>query len=686
MNANVDRPIVASALDSLGVVLSLGALVCALYHVSQDLRPFDPVSISHGLIALGTIVVLMLSLRRMLRSLLLVPLFLIITGNALALAAWLTLLSASLLLGSWLTQRFTWLTPLRSTLTEFGASFIVGFAANGIVIWLAMHFPINYTGVYWVFFLAEVVVFGLLHRKSWRIPSIFATPGRWVILGFGLFVLPYAVVPAYNFDDLSTHLFIPQQTKLFGIFEFSPHFAMGLTPCLLSIGSYTGAFLLGGENAVRLLNISLFVFSALALEAGVRRFWGANASLFATLFSLSTPFTCWILGIVFVDSFFLFFATILLLHCVAIVRDNSSNWLPSCGLLFGLSYLAKQQIIFLLLPISFPLALVALRRARQQPRESLKQLAWAAALCIGAILPPLLHNYALSGNPIYPFYNAVFRSPYWPAENLKDTRWSQALSASSIWDLTFDGTLFVENMRYAFGFSAFVFAPLLLTGIAVSAVRKRWALLWLTCCVIAYAWICYKMTGLYMRYLVGATVPLSIALGLLVSEVCSRSRFRRWVTLGILGVVVAGNLAAFVSIRNGAEPYPVYAAVTGSVEESSMVYHRNFKRLFKKAANKFGKDSLGLLVETPANYFAESRVTSNYWFFPTMSAALRGQGTPDALFEFIFHETRADYLIMPLSSAPGVFGAPDFQQRLKLRDRTADFGLFVPRKIAPAQK
>lgn len=676
-------------LDALGIFLTVLSLIGAVRQVSLDLTPFNLISINHGLITLGAISVLMLGLRIIFHSfippLLLVPLFLISTGNTLPLAAWLTFISASVLLGFWLTRQIAWLRPLRLTLTEIGASFVVGFAANSCVVWVAMHFSVNYTPVYWAFFLAEAAVFGRSLGNSRPQFLIAATPGRWFILGFTLFVLPYAVVPAYNFDDLSSHLFIPQQTKLFGSFEFSPHFAMGLTPCLLSIGSYTSVFLLGGENAVRLLNVSLFVFSALALESGTRRFWSARTALFATLFSVFTPFTCWILGIVFVDSFFLLFATMLLFYSLAVAREKPLDWLPSCGLLFGLGYLAKQQIIFFLLPLSAPLACLAFRLIWQQPRTGLKQLLAAVIVFATTISPPLLHNYLLSGNPIYPFYNAFFRSSYWPAENLKDSRWSQPLDLSSLWNLTFNGPLFIENMRYAFGFSALVFAPLLLVRCTGDAIKRNFTLCFLTCCAIAYCYVCYKMTGLYMRYLVGVTVPLSVALAIVVSDVSARSRLARWIILGVLGVVLSGNLAAFLSIRNGADPYPIYAALTGSVEESSMVYHANFKKLFRKASKKFGKDSLGLLVETPANYFGETRITSNYWFFPTMSAALRERVTANDLFDFIFHETRAHYIIMPLSGAPGAFSDRSFQSRLALRSKTVDFGLFVPRKGPEAE-
>ena len=57
-----------------------------------------------------------------------------------------------------------------------------------------------------------------------------------------------------------------------------------------------------------------------------------------------------------------------------------------------------------------------------------REISWKTwMLCLACFLIPffeyLAFNYICTGNPLYPWYNAMFQSPYYPIENFKDTRW-----------------------------------------------------------------------------------------------------------------------------------------------------------------------------------------------------------------------------------------------------------------------
>lgn len=670
-------------LNALGVGLTLVMFICAANQLMLDLTPFSVQSMQYGFVTLLVVLFSVWLVRRLSCSpsvpLLLPPLFLVATGNLVPLLAWLTFIGATILLGSWLTTSIPFLRPLRSGLTELGASIAIGMPANSALIWAAMHLPVNYSGTYWALLLGQSLVLCLFAPQTRPELKIAWSPGQLALLAYALMILPYAVVPSYNYDDLTSHLFIPRQTQMFGEFEFSPLFAPGLSPCLIPIGSFTALFLLGGENAVRLLQVSLFVFSFAAIEVCARHYWGPRVALLAILFAALSPYTCWMVGIVFTDSTLLLAATFLLIFSIDFLKRPSALQLPGIGLLAGLGYLAKQQMIFLLVPLAIPLAFLTLRLFAKEPATTLKNLLLACLLCIGVLAPPLIHNYVLSGNPIFPFYNAVFRSPYWPPENLKDGRWSQPFGIKALWNITFDGSKFIENIRYAFGFSALVFAPLLLLRCFADVLRKQYAAVLLVLCAIGYAFVAHKVTGLYMRYLVGLIPPLSLALGIAVAEAAARSRLTRGIVYPIVGLVLAANFAVFLSIRNMAEPYPVLSALTGSVEGSTMEYHHHFKRLFRSAGKRFGRQSLGLLVDSPAGYFAETRIVSNAWFYPTLSIELKARAKPEELFDFIFREQGIRYIVMPREAGSTGFGDPVFRRRLRLVGKTADFGLYVPR-------
>lgn len=674
-----------AGLNAIGIALTAVMFVFVINQVLLDLSPFSISSIQQGSLTLAAVCAMVFGLRRFSRfswaPLLLVPLFLLVTGNLLPLLAWVTFISASVLFGSWLTLRVSFLRPLRDGLTELGASLAIGLPANSALIWVAMHFPVNQPVAYWLVFLGQLIFFGLFVPAARPELSLSWSPGRLALLVYTLMILPHAVVPAHNFDDLVAHLFIPRQTWMFGEFEFSPHFIPGLSPCLIPIGSFTGLFILGGENAVRLLNISLFVFSFAAIEACARRHWGPMPALIATLFGILSPYTCWMISIVFTDSTFLLFSTFLFIFSLELLLRPSASWLPGVGLLAGLGYLAKQQIIFLLIPLTIPLTLMTIYLLFKAPRKTIGNALLATLLFAAVLAPALIHNYALSGNPVYPYYNAVFRSPYWPPENHKDLSWNQPFTLSTLWEITFKGKKFVENIDYAFGFLALVFAPLLLVNSISGLVRKQYAAFLMLLCALGYSFVTYTVTGLYMRYLVGLTAPLSFAFGISVTGVAVHSTHARRVIYGILGAVLSANFAVFLSIRNIAEPYPILPALTGSLDGTTMSYHSHFKRLFQSAGKRFGQDSRGLLVDSPASYLADTRIIRNDWHYPLIFTALRSKTDPPQLFDFIFKEQGISYIIMPLNLDPKSFGDPEFREKLRRIGKTADFGLYVPRAV-----
>lgn len=642
--------IAESILLAATALLSSGAVVAALFWATRDCRWL----------------------------LVLPPLACAASGKALAFIGLFVFLSASFLLGSWLCRRLPPLASFAASSLSLPLFLLVGLSANAFITWAAMHFPVNTLGAYWAFFIVEVALFGFLGRLTIPLPARTWSAGQVIILLHSLLFLPYALVPVHNFDDLVAHLFIPHQTLIFGQFPFSPDFVSGLNTSMLPMGAFTGAYMLGGEHAVRLLNLSLFGIGFLALESFTRRRWGGSVAALAVLFAALTPFTHWTLAICFSDALFFATATALLLLSLEFFADRSPSQLPGIAIMTALGYLSKQQIIFIAIPLAIPLGYATLQSVRGSLPQTVRAVSVASLLFLFTISPPLIHNYILSGNPLFPFYNAFFKSPFWPAENLVDSRWDEPLNWSTLWRLTFYGSQFVENGDYSFGFAPLVLAPLCLGFLLVRPIRAGIAPLGLLALSLCYILLCFKTTGLYMRYFLGIVAPVSIALALAVWRVAGTSRWHARGIAALLSVICIGNFSALFSGRNTADPYPLYEAFTGSFRNSSVAYHQGLKKLFTRAHRRFGEESIGLIVDSPANYLAETRVISNYWHFPRVSRALAGTSDPQRLANFLFDEEKVSYLVMPLSMKPEGLGDPRFRQRLKLVAKTADFGLFVP--------
>ncbi|MEN9846127.1 MAG: hypothetical protein RIS36_1274 [Pseudomonadota bacterium] len=674
----------------LALVALCGVLIMLVVvgmEASKTPEVFQLVSIRLGLITLAvSALVSFISIKLFKRptALLVIPvLFCAYTQHFVAFLAWAVFCAASFGLGSYVCRLF-----LPEKESSFGDALpflklFIGLSLNSLLTWVAMHFSVNYTAAYWSFFCAELLLFrrGAAHLVNVKL-SRRLEPGRLVVLLHALLFLPFAVVPAYNFDDISSHLFISHQTRLFGRFVFSPELVSGLNPSMLPMGAYTSVFMLGGEFAMRILNLSMYTFGFLIFESFVRNRWGNRVALLATLFAVLTPFTHWTLGICFVDSFFFALSTLFFVCTISFLSSKNLSMLPWLGLLAGLGYLAKQQFIFIAIPLAVPMGVLVLRALLATPKRCVIFVGLAAVTFIVTIAPPLVHNYILSGNPLFPFYNSFFKSPYWPAQNLVDTRWNQPFAPTTLWAITFHGSRFVENSDFCFGFAPLVLFPAIVSiGTYRACKNDLW--IWSTLLIsVSYVYLCSATTGLYIRYFVGQIAPISLCLALTVHQLLSAGNASRRVAFVIVCALLAGNFAALLSGRNSAEPYPVVAAIAQSTSHSSMAYHARFKTLFEKGRELCGQDATGLLIDSPGNYFAQTRLVSNLWHFTTVSRKLSEAKSTADLQAVVFDNLKACYIIMPLKPTPQGVRSDSFRDLLTQIEETADFGLYIPRKIS----
>lgn len=141
------------------------------------------------------------------------------------------------------------------------------------------------------------------------------------------------------------------------------------------------------------------------------------------------------------------------------------------------------------------------------------------------------YAYALwvTGNPLFPFYNAVFKSPYYPLENFRDLKWMAGISWRSLWDLTFQTERYGQFYPGAAGIAMLALLPALL----VDAARRpapRWLLLW----AFAIGWLVFFHMQ-YLRYIFPALSVLAV-LGVVA---LARVADRRALAIAVVAVTLA---------------------------------------------------------------------------------------------------------------------------------------------------
>ena len=142
---------------------------------------------------------------------------------------------------------------------------------------------------------------------------------------------------------------------------------------------------------------------------------------------------------------------------------------------------------------------------------------WALFFFSAIIIPFLLHNYIISKNPFFFFYNGFFKSEWFYPTNFRDDLWRHPLSWKTLYDITFFGSKYIENINYSFGISYFVlliFFPLLFMRRG-----KRGEVLIMLFVFIFAIILWFGTTNPYLRYFINILPVGSVILALIMDKI-----------------------------------------------------------------------------------------------------------------------------------------------------------------------
>ena len=385
-------------------------------------------------------------------------------------------------------------------------SFLAGAALVCLAVGIAVHFPVNYPGVY----LAALAVPLLANRRALPFyaaglmravrpsrPCSAAAFAARALLGF--IVLAHFLValkPEAGYDALAVHMMAPAYVRAHYAWSFDIGcYAWAVMP-MAGDWLFTAAYMLGGEFAARLTNFAALA-AILALLYSLARRWlpRAPAALGVALFA-STPLVQLVTGSLFVENVL---AAMILAAVVALARLHRTGrdvYLFAVGLFLGTALSVKLGA----LSCAVPLAGFAVHRALRPriPRPGLVRYALAALaalVLIGGF--PYVYAWHVAGSPMYPFTRELFVSPF-PGK------------FPPVWDtlyrLTFHSHEYLESQDGAFGFHYLLFLPVSLLFFSLRVPYAAWVA-GVTAVVSGVAVIC---TQPYLRYLYPAVVLVSI--------------------------------------------------------------------------------------------------------------------------------------------------------------------------------
>ncbi|MEB0032818.1 hypothetical protein QN372_18880, partial [Undibacterium sp. RTI2.1] len=438
------------------------------------------------------------------------------------------------------TESSTW--DLRNT--------AIGFCLLGTLIALLAHFPVCTPLVFFTLFsgFAVAASYFLMSQGKLSPPKLpcFFRKVEWkesilvamLMLGVTI-VIMVTILPDLGHDALSFHLNIPVRMLDAGLWNFDvKEYVWSVMP----FGAdwlYVPPYFFGGEQAVRLMNTSFLLATG---YLGYRLLAGRLDALLAMgvpaiLFTL--PISLLEVGSAYIEAPLTFFFMIALCEIAGgeykTIRQKGS-WII-LGILAG--YICAIKLPgFLIVPF---LALGALLRSVEDKFEvfRFKFILTSGIAFLIFCSPPYAVAWFKTGNPVFPFFNQIFNSPYFDTQtSFTNSHFVRSIGLQTFWDMSVSSKDFGEfSANGALGIVFLVFIPL---SILLAVKLKRWAILFTGVSAIAYIGLCFHNQA-YLRYAF-PVMPWLLCSGVwaLYSAVNLRG-----VLVGLLVIFCSFNLARF---------------------------------------------------------------------------------------------------------------------------------------------
>ncbi|MCA8966087.1 MAG: hypothetical protein KDC48_14470 [Planctomycetes bacterium] len=464
-----------------------------------------------------------------------------------ALLAVLSLGVASVAAGRWVLGR-------RGELATDLDCLLVGLTLYGTLIGLLVHLPVNYPGVY-VALLALPVwrrwsdVLALVGRVRERLAAPRTGGGAALLLSaaiaaIGLVHLVVALMPERGHDALVTHLLLPARIAWDHVWAFDVDTYVWAVMPLLGDWLYTIGYVLGGEAGARLVNLGcIFVLCRLVFDVTLWIGGGRDGALWAVLLLLVTPLTLRESSTLFIESVW---SCLVVGGALALLRllaepAQAPLQLRLGGVLLG-GALATKAVTFVTLPGLALLLVVGWRRWIGNGLRSGLLWGGVAFLAIGSL--PYVRAYAMTGNPVFPFFNGVFRSPHYPPENFSPPAiFEKGMTWDVLHRITFESPKFLEAYPGAAGFQwLLLVAPALVVFVLVWH-RRALAVIFVAA---AAAYLCFRQTA-YLRYVFPSFALFSAVVGVLIDGLLPRRRAASIAVLVAALTAVALNLRYFTT-------------------------------------------------------------------------------------------------------------------------------------------
>ncbi len=352
-------------------------------------------------------------------------------------------------------------------------------------------------------------------RQGWA-------PQGWMLLwhvaavALALFFMLHAALPERYHDALAVHLYVASYVGAHGEWSYDPGlFVFAVIPLAVDF-LYAHVYLFAGEPAVKLLNYVAFLVIVALIRGTVARRYGASAGLIAALLLASMPLTLVESASSFIENPLTMWVT----AAAVIILDRGRNLTLQAvaAVMIVLAAAALSKVHGAIAATLLGLLATSLYLARR--RRAIELLGLAGCLVVAAVtaLSIYIHAYRITGNPVFPFFNNVFKSPFYQPIQFVDGRWINRFKLDLLYQATFHSDHFLEAYNGALGFSLMAFLG---AGLVAAVIYRQ--MRWLA--LVFLAFICaIGFSTQYLRYFYPVLPVAFLLIGLVASLYLVRPR------------------------------------------------------------------------------------------------------------------------------------------------------------------
>jgi hypothetical protein len=451
-----------------------------------------------------------------------------------------------------------------------------------------------------------------------------------------------AALPERQFDALAVHLSVAQTVATAGQWHFAGDFAVPYSQSLGADWIFSVVFVLAGENGAKVMNYVFFLLGAGIVHAlSVQRF-GRGPATAGTLVLLSSPIAFLEAAGVSSDNFLLLGITATVAVCGIWERLSPRERVLSSAVLLGGLPSAKLHGVLVQLAL---VAVLLSRRIWSDVRFAGARTGIAGLVLVALGAVPFLIAFAVTGNPIFPFFNAVFKSPYFPIWNF--IHYPPDIAPDIIHRLTFHTSKFIEGWDGSFGFQfvAFLFFCLLSAFVRTSSLVI--SALFVT---VSYV-VGILLMSTYARYIYPIFPAFSILIAAGIFLLRENGARRSAVAAIALAVIVTGlNFRYFPAARWSLLPFSVTPLIDTAARDRMIEGAVPHRLLLDHLDGAHGTRARVVFVGQPFGFPLLGTPIFTDWYMPTVAKGMAEARTNDDVRRWLT-SVGATHLIMGTSEA-----------------------------------